>query len=274
VLLVIGYGAGLSAISGHAAAQPFDSQVREAIAVIEREAAPGDIVITLAPYDYVSIMNWLHAPLRVIGLAPHSAPLREQEEQQLARAVRDAEKRVWLIAPRIPPGDEAAYAERWLTEHGFVASQQWHGETRLLAFAPASDTPTETRDGAAFEGGIALESIALHDPELPRGRDLRVETTWRADEPVPTDYTIFVHLLTADGRAVSGLDGPPVNGYRPFASWQPGETITDRKGVPVPVDLPPGEYALEIGLYDPATGQRVRLANGEDRVVVTGLTAR
>jgi hypothetical protein len=34
----------------------------------------------------------------------------------------------------------------------------------------------------------------------------------------------------------------------------------------VPVDLPPGDYRLIAGLYQPASGQRLTIVNGADFV--------
>jgi len=38
---------------------------------------------------------------------------------------------------------------------------------------------------------------------------------------------------------------------RPTPTWRPGEVISDRYGVWLPPDLPPGRYALVLGFYDP-----------------------
>ncbi len=56
-------------------------------------------------------------------------------------------------------------------------------------------------------------------------------------------------------------DSPPVDGRRPTDGWAEGETIIDPHLIAVPAGAPPGDYALEIGLYVPATGQRLPLAD-------------
>jgi hypothetical protein len=269
------YATGLTLLAEQAQAEGFDRQIAVATRAIEANLHPGDTMVSLAPYDYPAVLNWLHAPVHHIGLAPHRAPLHEQEAQLLGRAVTG---RVWLLAPRVSPADINAYAEQWLSERGFVLAQQWHDETRVVLFA--GDGPAvETRDlSYTFEGGIQLTGVILHDQPATAGGVLRVETRWRADSAPQANYTLFLHLLTPDGRAVAGYDGPPAHGYRPTAGWLPGEVVTDRRGLMVPPESAAGVYALEIGLYDPATGARLPVTvDGElhDRVLLgeIGVTA-
>jgi hypothetical protein len=49
---------------------------------------------------------------------------------------------------------------------------------------------------------------------------------------------------------------------RPTRSWRPGEEIVDRYGILLPETLGAGEYRLAVGLYDPATGQRLAVSAG------------
>ena len=41
--------------------------------------------------------------------------------------------------------------------------------------------------------------------------------------------------------------------------WRPGQLIVDRYALLIPADTPPGDYALEIGLYDLPTNTRLTL---------------
>ena len=136
----------------------------------------------------------------------------------------------------------------------------------------ADGQPAEERTlGYEFAGGIRLDSLTLYDRPADAGGLLRVETRWATDSPPLVDYTLFFHLLTLDGRAIVGQDGPPANGYRPVTGWQPGEIVADRRALAVPGDSAAGLYALEIGLYDAATGERLPVVvDGaqQDRVLI------
>ena len=74
---------------------------------------------------------------------------------------------------------------------------------------------------------------------------------------------MFTHLLgpaKADGSTVwAGQDARPGQGSAPTTTWAPDDLILDEYQLQFPLDMPPGEYAIEAGLYDPAAGGRGRL---------------
>jgi hypothetical protein len=88
---------------------------------------------------------------------------------------------------------------------------------------------------------------------------------WQAMEPVALDYTVFVHLLDADGRQVAQADGPPQSGQYPTSWWGAGEVVADRHVLPAEViaNLPPGSYTLSVGLYNLDTGERLPVWAGD-----------
>ena len=47
---------------------------------------------------------------------------------------------------------------------------------------------------------------------------------------------------------------------RPTTSWVPGEFVADAHQVPIPSDLTPGQYVVEVGLYDAGLAELPRLA--------------
>lgn len=74
--------------------------------------------------------------------------------------------------------------------------------------------------------------------------------------PDGRDYAVFVHLLDSAGELVTQSDGPPQGGAYPTSIWAAGEQVADARALALPGDLPPGEYTLFVGLYDPAGGAR------------------
>jgi hypothetical protein len=80
---------------------------------------------------------------------------------------------------------------------------------------------------------------------------------WRARKLVPENLKVFAHLLNAKGELVAQRDSEPVGGLRPTSGWEVGEAIEDRLGVLLPNELPGGDYRIVVGLYDPATGDRL-----------------
>ncbi len=97
-----------------------------------------------------------------------------------------------------------------------------------------------------------------------------VTLNWQVNAPLGLDYTVFLQAWQAaplTGSAVSGMkaeyvtgfDGPPVQGDYPTSLWAPGEIIVDTHTLNL-ATLPPGEYYLLAGLYNPATGERLPAA--------------
>jgi hypothetical protein len=121
---------------------------------------------------------------------------------------------------------------------------------------PFGDTPNLTL--------LGYDQLPIANNELP------LTLYWRTEAPLPLDYTTFVHLRNAAGENVAQKDQPPLNGSYPTSLWDPGEIIADKIVIPLPDNLPAGEYQLVIGLYDFQTGQRLTVPNHPANEVVLG----
>ena len=107
--------------------------------------------------------------------------------------------------------------------------------------------PVPLAEPIAFGEAIRLTSVT--NEQTATGPALIL---WWAAGGVPTvDYTVFVHLLDEAGAVVAQLDGPPNDGLSPTAIWRAGDVIRDVR------PLPGGATRALVGLYDPATGQRL-----------------
>ncbi len=118
---------------------------------------------------------------------------------------------------------------------------------QLVAVVPA-DTDLQPPNVAQFnfDNKMELRGYAAEHT----GSILNVTLYWRASAAMARDYTVFVHLLDANGAVVAQHDGQPTDQLpMPTGTWQPGETLRDRHAVTLPADLPPGEYQLRVGVY-------------------------
>ncbi|MEZ4644249.1 MAG: hypothetical protein R3E31_16205 [Chloroflexota bacterium] len=109
---------------------------------------------------------------------------------------------------------------------------------------------------ATFADQITLQGYQLTGA-LQAGTPLTLTLYWDAMRPLDANYTVFVHLLDANGQDITGHDSPPRNGTYPTQGWLPGYTIADEHSLFLPSDLPAGEYRLAVGLYVPETGVRL-----------------
>ena len=103
------------------------------------------------------------------------------------------------------------------------------------------------------------EAIALAHVQAPRsvrpGEPLKLTLYWASQAVVDVDYTVFVHLLRADGEFVAAFDAKPLGGLYPTSVWEPGELIADARELAL--DVPPGDYLLQSGLYELESGARL-----------------
>lgn len=138
------------------------------------------------------------------------------------------------------------------------------GEIEVLpvASAPGYVAMTPVQQWADF---ARLDGLVLPEgSKVWSGGTLTVALPWVALRPADQDYSVFLHLLDANGNLAAQSDGYPRDGSRPTTSWQAGETIVDIRYIQLPANLPEGEYTLTVGWYDWRTGDRLPLADGSD----------
>jgi len=105
---------------------------------------------------------------------------------------------------------------------------------------------------------VALVGYDAPEQVVP-GQVMPVTLVWQALGETERDYKVFVHLLDAHptGRMIVGSDAVPVNWTRPTPGWITGEYITDSHMLALPPDIAPGNYWLEVGMYEVSTGMRL-----------------
>jgi len=94
------------------------------------------------------------------------------------------------------------------------------------------------------------------------GESITIALLWRASGKLETDSSVFVHIRDSDGTVVAQSDGVPVYGFYPTTRWETGDYIRDEHPVALPIDLARGRYVVAVGLYDPATGDRLPAYDG------------
>ncbi len=129
------------------------------------------------------------------------------------------------------------------------------------------------------------EAIRLAGYDLPitafgAAENVPLTLYWRADAPLETSYTAFVHLLGTQFNAGQNnylwgqVDRVPCDGACPTTAWPPDEAVADGYRVPIDPSALPGRYKIEVGLYDAATGDRLALADGADSIILAEVEVR
>lgn len=117
---------------------------------------------------------------------------------------------------------------------------------------------------------------------FPSAQQPQLTVSWRVGEnftppaprPIeilsgtPIPLRIFSHILNPDGTLLMGDDRLDVDP----ATLRPGDDFLQVFRFTLPADLPPGDYPVEIGLYNPLSGERIPLNTGDDFLRLTTLT--
>lgn len=131
---------------------------------------------------------------------------------------------------------------------------------------------------AVFGGEIALRGVDL----AYRQGEMTLETAaeadvvqirpyWQAILPPSGNYSVYLHLTRADSREVlAQADGAPSLANRPTLTWLDRDEVIlgGVFNLPIPMDLPSGEYRVLLGLYDYTSGARLTLPSGADFITL------
>lgn len=122
--------------------------------------------------------------------------------------------------------------------------------------------PNLSRAGeVVFDDQLAMVGYQIN----PSTDFVGLTVAWQAQQSPLPDYTVFAQILDAEtNERVAGVDTQPRRGTLPTSSWLNGEVVVDEYLIAVPFDFQPGYYKVIVGLYRPDTGQRLRLADGQD----------
>ncbi len=246
----------------HYARFDFRSQVEKVVA----PGPPGDAIIVNGKPEMAFFYYFKdEKPLLVVP-----RPGTEGQDRVMAELQSFVEGRqgLWLVKYMPPDHDPGNLIEGWLAANAFRQSQVWVENitfTRysLPAVSLSPSSPAFQPVGADFDGRIILAGYAVDRPAALPGERLHLALYWQGQRPMAEDYTVFVHLVGKGERKVAQADSQPAGDTRPTRAWQPGEVVTDLRGLQIAPDAPPGEYRLLVGLYRPADGERLRLLREE-----------
>lgn len=224
---------------------------RQMAARIEAEGHANAGIILSAPNQW-EVFTYYHRQGAPVYPLPIGQPAPEQLNRELER-IASLHDRLYVLYWGERQQDPDGLVERWLDTHTFKARSEWVGDVRFVTYAVPAEAAGEMAVplGLPFGDAIQLSGYTLLEDQLSAGDILQITLFWQTDAPVSQRYKLFLHLLNQDGQIAAQDDGEPVGGSAPTSSWQPGTTITDNHGLLLPADLPPGEYTLLIGMYDP-----------------------
>lgn len=246
---------------------------RSVAAEIESLSQEGDVIILTPPEQVEVLGRYYKGDLPPYAL-PRQQPLDEQASCQELEGIVTEAARVFLVLCDSTQVDSGRFVGRWLNEHAYRAWDGWHGAIHLVLYGtPRGEdiAAFERPVGASLGDTIRLEGYCLRDEKVRDGDILRFTLHWRVLERVQQDYKVFTHLLDEDGTLVAQRDSEPVGGSRPTTGWTEGEEVSDNYGILIPDGLGSAEYFLVVGMYLPATGERLSPSGGTVRIMDDGI---
>ncbi len=247
---------------------------RGAAEYIGAVGAPGDVILVNAPSQIETFAYYYHGPLSVVPIPLERPPKRKPTERQLAEVTRNA-RRVFGVFWATDESDPERIVEGWLDGHAYKALDAWYGHLRLLVYAmPSQEMGNDIQHPLAINlgGQVRLNGYALASPEVEAGDILQLNLFWEATNVIHRRYKVFTHVVDEAGHLVGQRDAEPGGGVHLTTSWREGEQILDRYGLPILPGTPPGEYLIEVGMYNPEDGLRLPIVEGgqvqDDRVIL------
>ncbi len=187
-----------------------------------------------------------------LGQVPYGS--RQEDIEQAVRAGRP----VYLT---IYPGETETLAalvqEFRLTRVGDL----W----RVVDQTPANAATLESFKAAtaiatfADSSGRALELLGSTWAAEPRAGEFSLATLyWRVPAAVSARWTVSLRVLDSAGRTILQRDAEPASGRLPTNGWLTNEVIADDIGLLIPPDAPPGQYRLQLAVYNASTGEGLK----------------
>jgi hypothetical protein len=200
-----------------------------------------------------------------------SYPSSQWKRSDLVRDWHDLQ-----LPPDIPTGDYELTLR--VLEGGRTIGQASLGRVQVRGRPHQFDVPEIQHPLEARLGdGVLFLGYDLSSEDVKPGDTLHLTLYWQALSEMQVSYTVFTHLLDANEGTWGQMDSIPLRSEAPTTSWVSGEVIADEYDITVDAGAPPGDYAIEIGMYDASTGQRLTIftdrgREGGDRLLLGEVT--
>jgi hypothetical protein len=135
----------------------------------------------------------------------------------------------------------------------------WIGNEWVTTEIPSDAVNTN----AQFDSGVRLVGYEADMVSASPGRPLCITLYWLTEASVDQSYTAFVHLVDETGYVHAQRDSVPALGFWPTDKWRRNEVTGDMHCFQIPSHLSGGKYFINVGLYDPISGERLSIVEGE-----------
>ncbi len=124
---------------------------------------------------------------------------------------------------------------------------------------------------ASVGNDFVLLGYDLESNQVRPGETTHLTLYWEAANKPTEDYTVFVHLLDANGQLIGQQDNQPQNGTYPTSFWEAGERVQDEYALMVDPGALAGDYTIAVGMYTLQTLQRLPVTDAAGLLLPDGL---
>ncbi|MBL7199790.1 MAG: glycosyltransferase family 39 protein [Anaerolineae bacterium] len=235
---------------------------RRAAQFLMDKSEPGDTVVLVGSSQ--PIMQYYRGPAEVLIFPQEGDSV--QDEQEVVSSLRkhvNPGRDVRVVMYSWPTVDPQALVEGQLRTNCELRGEHWQSETgqrpiRVMNFGACdADFVVEPRDpiDAIWGDQVALRAYRL-DHFAP-GRLAHVVMWWQTLRHPDQDYSVFVHLLDAQGQMIKQFDKLPLSDFYPMRAWPLQADQRDDYPLYIRPQADLEGAWLAIGLYDSRTEQRL-----------------
>jgi len=237
-----------------------DSELNGAFATIRAET-PAEMPLVIPAANDHTVLRF-----RAAGMPERETIFYEWTDEQCFLIPR--EPAVYLDLPGVLhnfAGRAAPYATLETIE------QHPNGHHNIYLVQPNADLQNEWDDFATVGDVLRLRPVAPTSTDIQRGELLTIHLGMRFSQMLPAGYRFFLHLqgdpTPYEGGTLWSTGDTPLCSLASSETAVRDVTLVQTLALPIPADLPAGEYHAAIGLYDPTTNERLPLqaSSGETR---------
>lgn len=240
-------------------------------------AQADDALISIAPSVYQIPMNWFGGacPRRVSLYGYDLESATRPETVSSLQKMLGKSRQIWYLTDGLQGSDPANSVEYWLAQNGYKASDEWFDQFRLVRYATPRlliGIPTLQHDALLSDNqNNQVTILSSKAPISAKAGDvIPIQIEYQLNRPTTSNLRWFVQLLNQDGNAIAQLDTAPDDNYLQFSAMAVNHSYVEFAGLALQDDLPPGQYQLIAGLYNPLeNGQRLQLSSGTDFVLLS-----
>lgn len=139
-----------------------------------------------------------------------------------------------------------------------------YGPPPALSALPAEATPLEAQLGL-------LARLHGYEVETPSPERVLLTLYWEPLSRSAQPYSMYVHLIDAQGVLIAQRDSHPGLGRAATTAWEPGRLFADPVQIILPEGVAAGLVTFKVGLWEPNSGDYAWLLDATGAPIDSGL---